>query len=420
MNSLLKSVTILDKTSEFHNEKVDILIENGLIINIDFNINNPKNFNEINLTNLHVSRGWFDSSVCFGEPGFEDRETIENGLKTASRSGFTAVALQPNTNPVINSRSQIEYIKHKCTNSTVEIYPIGALTSSDSNPKLTEMFDMKNGGAICFGNYKKSISNANTLKLALQYTSSFEGVVLSYPEDEVLSNNGMVNENIMSTSLGLKGSPCLSEEVQIMRDLSILEYAGGKLHIPTISTTKSVELIRAAKASKLNVSCSVAVHNLFFSDSSLLNFNTNFKVLPPLRTKEDIKSLIEGVKDGTIDMVTSDHNPLNIELKKTEFDNAEFGTIGLESIFGALNTLFSTKMTIKLLTSGRDIFKIPQNKIQIGEIANLTLFNPNKEYIFNDKHIFSKSKNSIFLDSKLSGKVYGVINKNKLSIFKYC
>jgi len=418
MNSLLKSVTILDKTSEFHNEKVDILIENGLIINIDFNINNPKNFNEINLTNLHVSRGWFDSSVCFGEPGFEDRETIENGLKTASRSGFTAVALQPNTNPVINSRSQIEYIKHKCTNSTVEIYPIGALTSSDSNPKLTEMFDMKNGGAICFGNYKKSISNANTLKLALQYTSSFEGVVLSYPEDEVLSNNGMVNENIMSTSLGLKGSPCLSEEVQIMRDLSILEYAGGKLHIPTISTTKSVELIRAAKASKLNVSCSVAVHNLFFSDSSLLNFNTNFKVLPPLRTKEDIKSLIEGVKDGTIDMVTSDHNPLNIELKKTEFDNAEFGTIGLESIFGALNTLFSTKMTIKLLTSGRDVFKIPQNKIQIGEIANLTLFNPNKEYIFNDKHIFSKSKNSIFLDSKLSGKVYGVINKNKLSIFK--
>ena len=418
MNSLLKSVTILDKTSEFHNEKVDILIENGLIINIDFNINNPKNFNEINLTNLHVSRGWFDSSVCFGEPGLEDRETIENGLKTASRSGFTAVALQPNTNPIINSRSQIEYIKHKCTNSTVEIYPIGALTSSDSNPKLTEMFDMKNGGAICFGNYKKSISNANTLKLALQYTSSFEGVVLSYPEDEVLSNNGMVNENIMSTSLGLKGSPCLSEEVQIMRDLSILEYAGGKLHIPTISTTKSVELIRAAKASKLNVSCSVAVHNLFFSDSSLLNFNTNFKVLPPLRTKEDIKSLIEGVKDGTIDMVTSDHNPLNIELKKTEFDNAEFGTIGLESIFGALNTLFSTKMTIKLLTSGRDIFKIPQNKIQIGEIANLTLFNPNKEYVFNDKHIFSKSKNSIFLDSKLSGKVYGVINKNKLSIFK--
>jgi|TARA_B110000305_G_scaffold195991_1_gene220840 dihydroorotase len=418
MNSLLKAVTILDKTSEFHNEKVDILIESGLIINIDFNINNPKNFKEINLTNLHVSRGWFDSSVCFGEPGFENRETIENGLKTASRSGFTSVALQPNTSPVINNRSQIEYIKHKCVNSVVEIYPIGALTSSGSNPKLTEMFDMKNGGAICFGNYKKSITNANTLKLALQYTSTFGGVVLSYPEDEILSNNGVVNENIMSTSLGLKGRPCLSEEVQVMRDLSILEYSGGKLHIPTISTTKSVELIRAAKARKLNVSCSVAVHNLFFSDSNLLDFNTNFKVLPPLRTKEDIKSLIEGVKDGTIDMVTSDHNPLNIELKKTEFDNAEFGTIGLESIFGALNTLFSTKMAIKLLTSGRNIFKIPQNNIQIGEIANLTLFNPNKEYVFADKHILSKSKNSIFLDSKLSGKVYGVINKNKLAIFK--
>ena len=418
MNSLLKSVTILDKTSEFHNEKVDILIENGLIANIDFNINNPKNFKEINLTNLHVSRGWFDSSVCFGEPGYENRETIENGLKTASRSGFTAIALQPNTNPIISTRSQVEYIKHKCINNEVDIFPIGALTKSDSNPQLTEMFDMKNGGAICFGDYKKSIKNPNTLKLALQYSTPFDGIVLSYPEDKVLSNSGVVNENITSTSLGLKGNPGLAEEVQIMRDLSILEYAGGKLHIPTVSTTKSVQLIRDAKAKKLDVTSSVAIHNLFFSDSSLLNFNTNFKVLPPLRTKEDIKSLIEGVKDGTIDMVTSDHNPLNIELKKTEFDNAEFGTIGLESLFGALNTLFSTKMTVKLLTSGRDIFKIPQNKIQIGEIANLTLFNPNKEYIFSYKHIFSKSKNSIFLDSKLCGKVYGVINKNKLSIFK--
>ena len=195
---------------------------------------------------------------------------------------------------MINNRSQIEYIKHKCVNSVVEIYPIGALTSSGSNPKLTEMFDMKNGGAICFGNYKKSITNANTLKLALQYTSTFGGVVLSYPEDEILSNNGVVNENIMSTSLGLKGRPCLSEEVQVMRDLSILEYSGGKLHIPTISTTKSVELIRAAKARKLNVSCSVAVHNLFFSDSKLLNFIQNKEGLSIVL--EDIKSLMKGLK----------------------------------------------------------------------------------------------------------------------------
>ena len=416
MNSLIKSVTILDKNSEFHNNKVDILIENGIIINIDFNINNPKNFKEINLPNLHASRGWFDSSVSFGEPGYEDRETIKNGLKVASKSGFTAIALQPNTNPVINTRSQVEYIKHKCINNQVEIFPIGALTKSESNPVLTEMFDMKNGGAICFGDYKKSIKNPNTLKLALQYTAPFDGIVLSYPEDEVLSNNGVMNENITSTSLGLKGNPGLAEEVQIMRDLSILDYTGGKLHIPTISTSRSVELIRDAKANKLDVTCSVAIHNLFFSDSKLLNFNTNFKVQPPLRTKKDIESLIKGLKDGTIDMVTSDHNPLNIEQKKTEFDNAGFGTIGLESSFGALNSIFSTKMSIKLLTAGRDIFNIPEKKIEIGEIANLTLFNPNKEFVFTDKNIYSKSKNSIFLGTKLRGKVYGIINKNHLSI----
>ena len=416
MNTLLKSATIIDKTSDFHNNKVDILIENGIISNIDFNIINPKNYKEINLTNLHVSRGWFDSSVSFGEPGFEDRETIDNGLKVASKSGFTSIALQPNTNPISESRSQIEYIKNKSVNDLVEIYPIGALTNFKS--ELTEMYDMKSGGAICFGDYKKPIINANTLKLALLYSSNFNGIILSFPEDKVLSNNGVMNENITSTSIGLKGSPSLSEHVQIMRDLSILEYTGGNLHIPTISTSKSVDMIRHAKKKKLNVSCSVAVHNLFFSDNTLLNFNTNFKVQPPLRTKDDIKSLIDGVKDGTIDMVTSDHNPLNIELKKTEFDNAEYGTIGLESFFGALNSIFSTKMAVKILTSGKTVFNIPENKIEIGETANLTLINPDKEYIFDKSNILSKSKNSIFKKSKLRGMVYGTINKNKLSIRK--
>ena len=222
-------------------------------------------------------------------------------------------------------------------------------------------------------------------------------------EDDVLSNSGVVNENITSTSLGLKGNPSLAEEVQIMRDLSILDYTGGKLHIPTISTSRSVELIRDAKANKLDVTCSVAIHNLFFSDSMLLNFNTNFKVQPPLRTKKDIQSLIDGVKDGTIDMVTSDHNPLNIEQKKTEFDNAGFGTIGLESSFGALNSIFSTKMSIKFLKQ--------YDFITCTETAE-HFFNPNKEFKITNKNIYSKSKNSIFLGTKLRGKVYGIINKN--------
>lgn len=418
MNILIKSAVVIDKKSTFHSKTVDILIEKGIITNIDFNINNPKNYKEINLPNLHLSRGWFDSSVSFGEPGYENRETIKNGLDVAAKSGFTAIALEPNTYPVIDNKSQIEYIKTKSINSSVDIYPIGALTKNSDSKELAEIFDMKNAGAICFGDYKKSIQNSNLLKLALQYTSDFDSIVLSFPQNKDLSLNGVINEDITSTSLGLKGIPAISEEIQVMRDISILEYSGGKLHIPTISTSKSVDLIREAKRKKLNISCSVAIHNLFYEDNTLLGFNTNFKVLPPLRTKKDTKALIEGVKDGTIDLVTSDHYPLNIELKRVEFDNADFGTIGLESFFGALNKLFSTKMSINILTRGRSLFNVNETKIEIGESANLTLFNPIKEYTFTNKNIISKSKNSIFLNEKLKGTVYGIINNSKISLHK--
>ena len=225
-----------------------------------------------------------------------------------------------------------------------------------------------------------------------------------------------MNEGLISTSLGLRGIPSIAEEINIARDLSILEYTMGYLHIPTISSARSVELIREAKSKKLNVSCSVAIHNLFFSDEMVQNFDTNFKVNPPLRTSEDINAIINGLKDGTIDMITSDHNPLNIELKNLEFDNANFGTIGLESAFGALNSVFPIKTTINLLTKGKNLFNIVDDSIQIGNVADLTLFNPLSEYIFKEKNVLSKSKNSIFLGSKLKGKVYGVINNGLIEL----
>ena len=225
-----------------------------------------------------------------------------------------------------------------------------------------------------------------------------------------------MNEGLISTSLGLRGIPSIAEEINIARDLSILEYTMGYLHIPTISSARSVELIREAKSKKLNVSCSVAIHNLFFSDEMVQNFDTNFKVNPPLRTSEDINAIINGLKDGTIDMITSDHNPLNIELKNLEFDNANFGTIGLESAFGALNSVFPIKTTINLLTKGKNLFNIVDDSIQIGNVADLTLFNPLSEYIFKEENVLSKSKNSIFLGSKLKGKVYGVINNGLIEL----
>ena len=266
MNALIKSATIVDPKSDFHNETVDILIEKGRIAKISKRISNPSNYKEIKLDHLHVSQGWFDSSVCFGEPGYEERETIDNGLKTAAFSGFTAVALNPNTNPVIDSNADISFLKSKAQNKATSLYPIGALTSSSKGEDLAEFFDMKNAGAVAFYDYQKPISNPNLMKIALQYASNFDGLVCSFPQESKISGSGVVNENINSTRLGLKGNPALAEELQVARDLFLLEYTEGKLHIPTISTATSVALIRAAKAKKLNVTCSVAIHNLLLTD----------------------------------------------------------------------------------------------------------------------------------------------------------
>ncbi|MBT7850555.1 MAG: dihydroorotase [Formosa sp.] len=416
MNVLIKSATILDDKSDFHYQTQDILVENGFITQIAKSLKNPKKYPVIELENLHVSSGWFDSSVSFGEPGYEERETIANGLQVAAASGFTDIALNANTNPVIDSHSDIAYVKSKAINSATNLHPIGALTKASEGIDLAELFDMKSAGSIAFGDYKKPIKNPNLLKIALQYASSFDGLVHSFPHESRVAKKGVMNENIMSTRLGLKGLPAMAEELQIARDLFLLEYTEGKLHIPTLSTAKSVALVREAKAKKLDVSCSVAIHNLMFTDESLSDFDTNFKVNPPLRTQYDIEALIAGVKDGTIDMVTSDHNPIDIEYKKIEFDYAKNGTLGLESAFGALNTLFTTKKAIQILTKGKQRFGLKAGSIKIGSSAQLSLFNPSEPYVFKDKHIQSKSKNSLFLGTKLKGKVYGVIANNTTSI----
>ena len=416
MNSLIKSALIIDKKSEFHNITADILIQNGIITNISKNINNPRNYKEINLPNLHVSSGWFDYSICSGEPGHEERDNLLNTLDVASKSGFTSIALQPNTFPVIEKSTEIEYLKAIAKNSNINIYPIGALTKKSEGNELTELFELKNAGAIGFGDYKKSIDNPNVLKLALLYTKDFNLPIFSFPLNKKISNNGVMNESKTSTILGLKGIPNISEEIQIMRDIRILEYTGGNLHIPYISTGNSLELIRKAKNKGLNISCSTCIHNLCFNDNELNGFNTKFKVLPPLRTQNDVDKLITGVKDGSIDIVTSDHNPLNIELKNVEFDNAEFGTIGLESFFGALNKLFPIKTTINILTKGKKIFGIEESSIKIGAQADMSLFSPINSYVFDDKKILSMSKNSIFKGSSLKGKIYGTISNGKITL----
>ena len=410
MNTIIKQAKIIDSRSSFHNQKVDIKIENGIITEMAKSIKADKGFEVLEYENLHVSEGWFDSSVSFGEPGFEEREIIKNGLDVASKSGFTAVALNSNTNPVLDNQALINFVRQKAGNHTTKLYPIAALTKNSDTQNLAELFDMKNAGAVAFGDYKKPIDNANVLKLALQYVQDFDGLVVAFSQDKNIKGAGIVNEGETSTKLGMKGIPNLAEDLQIARNLLLLEYTGGKLHIPTISTKKSVELIKEAKAKGLNVTCSVAVHNLFFTDEAVFGFDSNFKVNPPLRSKEDVQALIKGVKNGTIDMITSDHNPLDIEHKKLEFDKATSGTIGLESAFGALNAILPLEVIIEKLTLSKAVFGIENNPIEVGQKANLTLFNPEGSATFSEKEILSKSKNSAFLGAKLKGKVYGVLS----------
>ncbi|MEO2061411.1 MAG: dihydroorotase [Christiangramia sp.] len=415
MKLLLKSAKIVDPASSHHGKTVDILIENGRISKIgnDLEANYDR---KIDIPNLHVSQGWFDSSVSFGEPGFEDRETITNGLDTAAKSGFTAVALNPNSFPVLDHSSGIFSVKSKAAGHAVKLYPVGALSLKSEGIDLAELLDMQDAGAVSFGDYKSPVSNPNLLKIALQYAQNFNALVQSFPLEKKIAGNGIVNEHHTSTSLGLKGIPNLAEELQIARDLYILEYTGGKLHIPTISTAKAAELISEAKQKGLDVSCSVAVHQLLLDDQELKEFDANFKVLPPLRTSEDRQALVEAVKNGSIDMVTSDHDPIDVEHKKVEFDNAMFGTIGLESAFGALSTVLETEKVIEMLTSGKDRFGIPSEPIAENAKADLSLFVPGEEYVFGREHIYSTSKNSIFLNKTLKGKVIGIITENSYQI----
>lgn len=417
MNVLIKSAVVVDPTNKkLHQKKRDILIKAGVIEKIAARIDNTRGLKVIDRPNLHVSRGWFDSSVSFGEPGFEERETISHGLEVAAKSGYTDIVLNSNTHPVPDSSGDISFLLNRQADSATRLYPLGTLTVRSEGDELAELYDMKNTGAVGFYDYKRPLSNANLLKLALQYSQVFHGLILSFPMDRQIAGVGIVNEGKVSTALGLKGIPALAEELQIARDLYILEYTEGSLHIPTISTARSVQLIAEAKKKGLDVSCSVAIHNLWLTDEVLEGFNSNTKVLPPLRNQKDLKALRRALKDGIIDFVTSDHTPLDIELKRIEFDNASYGTIGLETSFGILNQVYDTATAIEILTRGRSRFNISDSVIEVGEEARLSLFNPQLMSVFSKGEIRSTSHNSLFLGEQMKGKVYGICSNGQLKI----
>ena len=409
---LIKNATIIDPNAPQNGNSVDILVKEGKIAEIGKNIKHAS-AKLIEATNLQVSPGWLDIGAQVGEPGFEHREDLQSVTATAAAGGFTALACFPNTNPTIHSKSEVSFLKNNA--QLVDFYPIGALSRDCAGENLAEVYDMSASGAVAFSDGNKPIASAGLMKRGLEYLKGIDGLVINHPNDYSLSKGGQLHEGEISTKLGMKGIPALAEILMLKRDLDLLKYTNSRLHIHNISTAASVKLIKSAKTQGLRVTASVSIMHLIFNHTAVENFDPNYKLSPPLREKTDARALLKGIKDGVIDVINSNHTPLEVEAKKLEYSYADEGIIGLETVFPLLNTHFGKQLDIEtivhlLATQPRKVLNLPLPKIAVGSKANLTLFQPTETWTFSQKDIRSKSKNTPFIGQQFTGKVLGVIN----------
>ncbi|MDX2191403.1 MAG: dihydroorotase [Bacteroidota bacterium] len=410
MNIWIKNARIIDKESEFDGKVLDIFIHKGII---ELKKNDSLKYKEISGEDLCISPGWFDMRANFADPGYEHKEGIQNGIKAAIQGGFTGVAFVPNTKPVVQGKDTIQYLIKSNSNPLIKLYPIAAVSTDNKGEELTEMMDLHYAGAIAFSDGNVPLLHSGLLTRALQYVQPFGGLIIQYADDRKISQFGQMNEGVVSTYMGLKGIPNLAEEVIIARDLSLLRYTGGKIHFTKISTKESVGLIANAKKEGLNVTCDVAIPNLIFTEDELKTYDTNYKVCPPLRTKEDLKALWKGLENDTIDAIVTDHEPQDEESKKLEFDQADFGMIQLETAFSAfISCGYESKLNLivnKMTYGPKSILGLDLNTISEGSEANLTLFSSKSTWNYNLHSKISKSANSPFLETQMKGKVIGVI-----------
>ena len=428
MQLLIRSARIVDSASSFDGQTCDILIENGLIRQIGPNISVDEGPRVIEADNLHVSPGWVDMRVLAQDPGYEHKEDLTSVCQTAAAGGFTDIALLPNTMPVVDAKGTLGYVRRMAEGQPVRVHVIAAVTKKATGEDFTEMLDLHQAGAVAFSDGTHPLQNPDLLLKTLQYLQPINGLLMNRPEETMLTRFGQMHEGIQSTLLGLKGMPALAEELMVERDLRLLDYVLGEatqaeseedtrkasaLHFSTISSARSVELIRQAKAKGMPVSCDVAAHQLVFDDSALASFDTNLKVNPPFRGPDDVAALWAGLADGTIDAIVSDHSPQDAESKNLEFDQAEFGIIGLETAFGAVMThnrgLSITQIIDKLTTRPRQILRLPDARIAEGLPTSLTLFDPVGTWSYT--RTLSKSNNSPFLGQTLTGRVIGTVHQ---------
>ncbi len=416
MNILLKQVKITDPNSPFNGKIFDLLINDNKISKIGQNLTD-KAAVIVEIPNLLVSPGWVDIFSHFNDPGFEFKETITTGANAATAGGYTRVFTLPNTNPVTDNKSLVEYAAKQSADLAIYIHPIGAITQKTEGKELAEMYDMRNSGAIAFSDGLNPVQSPGLFLKALQYVKAFNGVLIQVPIDKTIGAAGLMNEGIISTRLGLPGIPAIAEESILKRDIDLVKYTDSRLHITGVSTAASLQLISTAKKEGINITCSVTPYHLFFSDDDLQTYDTFLKVNPPLRTKADMLALRDGVLDGTIDCIASHHLPQDWDHKICEFDYAEFGMTGLETAFCVVNHLLEqlsdTRIAELFSINARNIFGLPTTHIAEGEIAELTLYLRNESTCLEKNDFKSKSANSAFIDRSLTGKIIGTINKGK-------
>lgn len=418
---LIKQATITDPNSPFNKAEKDILIQSGTIKKIGDQIEPESETTISDWEKPCISPGWVDMRANFCDPGFENMENLESGTRAASAGGITHVGLLPQTYPPLSTKSQIQYIHNQAPPSPTSILPYATISKPESESEITEMVDLYRAGAYAFTNGDKPVKDAGLLKRAMLYTRSFNGLLMLHPQHAELKENGEMNEGTVNVMLGLKGDPEIAEHIAIARDLEIARYSGARIHFTSISTARSVAQIQEAKKEGLAVSCDVSIFHLLFSESDLMDYDTNLKHTPPLRKPEDMETLRQGVQQGNIDAVVSNHTPVLYENKKCEFPLAEKGAIGTQLLYPLLNQAFSPETfndsIIQSITEGpKKLLGIPVNSVQENQPADLTIFNPNEDWFFDKATNYSHSHNTPFYNKTLTGRPLGIMNKGQMKL----
>ncbi|MHA4894816.1 dihydroorotase [Pedobacter sp. PWIIR3] len=418
MNLLITGVTIADPNSQFNQQNCDVRVEQGKITAIG-KLSPQKNEEVFNAEGCVLSPGFFDLSCAVGDPGFETKEELNTAIAAAKAGGFTGIAVLPNTHPVVHSKGEVEYIINRTKSNLVDVLPIGALSVNLEGKEMAELYDMQQAGAVAFSDGGKAIADDGFMSRAIQYVKGFDGLLMLYPESRSIAGKSQVNESATSVLLGMKGLPALAEEMQISRDIFLATYHDAPIHINQISTAGSVALIKKAKKDNVKITCDVAAHHLVFTEELLNSFDSNYKVKPPLRGKADVKALLAGLKDGTIDAICSQHRPHEIEFKDVEFEIAAFGIIALQTVLPLLIKagLTAAQISEKLSSGPRRVLKLAEILVAEGTEANFTVYNPTEVWEYTRENNFSKSYNTPLLNKKLTGKVKLVYNNKQLQSY---